>query len=67
MLKDTCKKGTAKIKGSLGREQGHEKGTADTMGSSFLLPFPLSSHCTPGGGHVTAGGQVTRNQGPSPQ
>lgn len=65
-IKDTRKKGTANAQGSLGWEQGHtEEGTADTLGYSFLLPPPLSSsQCTPGGGHVTAGGQAARAQGP---
>lgn len=41
-----------------------EQGTADALGSPFLLPSPLSSsHCTPEGGHVTAGGQVAWDQG----
>lgn len=68
-IKDTYKKGTAKPQGSLSQEQGHrEEGTADTLGSLFLLPSPLSSsHRTPGGGHVTAGDRVARAQGPSPQ
>lgn len=58
----------SKNPGVPGQEQGHvEEGTADTLGSLFLLLSPLSSsHCTPRGGHVTAGGQVARAQGPPP-
>lgn len=64
--KDTCKTGTANAQRSLGWEQGHTVGgMADTLGSSCLFPSPWSSsHRTPGGGHVTAGGRVARAQGP---
>lgn len=66
MNKDTCETGTANAQRSLDWEQGRTAGeAAGTPGSSCLLPSPWSSsHRTPGGGHVTAGSQVARAQGP---